>query len=76
MLLECYFDQACFVSVVGYGNDLGSAGALVQPPRDLLAGAGHPNLHSARISQIHRVRLELEGSLKLQITVRNAQMGR
>ena len=76
MLLECHFDQACFVAIVGYGDDLGTTGALVQPTRDLLAGAGHPNLDSARISQIHRVRLKLQGSLKVQISVRNAQMGR
>ena len=75
MLLECHFDQACFVAIVGYGDDLGTTGALVQPTRDLLAGAGDPNLDSARISQVYRVRLKLQGSLKLQISVRNAQVG-
>ena len=73
MLLECHFDQASFVAIVGYGNDLGTTGALVQPTRDLLPG--DPNLDSARISQIHRVRLKLQGSLKVQISVRNAQVG-
>ena len=72
VLLQGHFDESGLVSVFGNRDHVSPRGALVEPARDLLAGAGDADFDSARVSEIDRVRLQLVGALKLEVAVRLA----
>ena len=76
VLLQGHFDESGLVAVFGNRQHLGPRGALVEPARGLLAGAGDSDFDSARIGEVHRVGLQLVGALKLEVAVGLAEVGR
>ena len=47
VLLESYFDESGLVAVFGYRDHAGTRRTLIEPARDLLAGAGDADFDSA-----------------------------